>query len=130
MSKLQEYLEMAVESRDGVEANWINIEELKKMEGFNKILSLGFKLDSNDRQLKNGTLMFSSTNGRNPNKFSITSQGYVRRYSGNRNQFSNTEDHYQLNRNFMYKEPVKDMEHLEKLVDFLATYLAKNTRHI
>jgi len=130
MSKLQEYLEMAIETRGGVEANWINIEELKKMDSFNKILSLGFKLDSNERQLKNGTLMFSSTKPGNKNQFSITAQGYVRRYSGNKNQFSGSIDHYQLNRNFMYAKPVHDMEHLEKLVDFLAKYLTKNTRHI
>jgi len=73
--------------------------------------------------------MFKSNKSGNKNQFSITSNGFVRRHTGRRNQFSNTDEHYQINRNFMYGQEVTNIEHLEKLIDFLADFLEKNKRH-
>jgi len=52
MSKLQEYLEMALETRDGVEGNWFNISEITALPGIKRLNSIGWELSSSDRQLK------------------------------------------------------------------------------
>lgn len=127
-----DYLEAAHEQRDGKWGTWIGLSELEELPGIQRIKKMGFKLISNDRQLKNGSLVFQSEVGakaETQDAYTITANGYIRREFAGKimGKPSGERDRYPLNKAMEgYAKPIDSVEKLEKAIDWLADFLERN----